>query len=556
MKRWIIASLFIILFIVVLFFVFENKIVYALDPYLPKDHGKTLPYYFDLFRLAAAELLWCGLILVFVLLLYHKPLWQSPFHRIDRWMVSERKIFVRSVISLSVCAILFTAFIVLQQFANSSDEYVYLYQAETLIRGNLWEEAHTFEKSFGFNHIAVKDGIMVGRFPIGWPLIIAVFLFIGVPAALINPLLATLTLIVFYRFARKLYGDRTAGWATMLIACSGFFMFNSSSFFSHTSCLLETLLFVYCIYLFFEKQEMKYAFLAGLTLGLIMLIRYYTAVLLFLPFFVVILYHHGWKSFRLFIPMGIAAVPSLLLFLWYNNEVTGNPLTPVTVWGYQNEGLGFVNGHSPLNGLEHIIRRFMMFVYWCSPVLLVMYGIYLFDKVRHRKSRVVTPEDYFFLSFIIGYFFYYEIGGNQYGPRFYYEAFPFMMLFVVHKVFHDDRYTPKLFLYAAFAVMLLKFPFIAYREHAIVDERQNVYDLVREKGITNAVVLISTGTSVTRPMPIGDLTRNDMEFQNNVLYAMDKEQFNKGLMDFYRHRSFYKYMRKPGRKDGILVKIR
>jgi hypothetical protein len=197
-----------------------------------------------------------------------------------------------------------------------------------------------------------------------------------------------------------------------------------------------------------------------------------------------------------------------------------------------------------------------MFIYWCSPVLLVMYFIFLWKKITSVQSRMTVAEDYFFLSFIIGYFFYYEIGGNQYGPRFYYEAFPFLILFVVREVFKNKNDIAKVFLFAALVIIVAKLPFIAYREHKIIDERQNIYDLVEKKGIKNAVVLVSSPTSVIRPMPIGDLTRNDHAYKNDILYAINDERYNSTLMQYYKNRSFYKYIRKPDRNQGILIKIR
>jgi hypothetical protein len=195
-------------------------------------------------------------------------------------------------------------------------------------------------------------------------------------------------------------------------------------------------------------------------------------------------------------------------------------------------------------------------MYWCSPVLLVMYFIFLWEKIKDKRSRMMVAEDYFFLAFMVGYFFYYEIGGNQYGPRFYYEAFPFLIIFVTFKVFKSKAYSLKVFLFAALVVMVIKLPFIAYREHKIIDERQNIYDLVEKKGIKNAVVLVGRGTGVIRPMPAGDLTRNDHRFKNDILYAINDEQYNTALMNYYPKRGIYKYLRKDDRSEGILIRIR
>jgi hypothetical protein len=538
------------------FFLFEKEILNFAVPKLPKDDGKTAAYYFDLFRLGAFELLWTALIICITLLFYTSQGLLMQFNGLEEFMLNKPKIFLRTVVTLCACFLLLNAFIVLEQFPNSSDEYVYVYQAKTLSHGKLWQEAHPIEKSFEFNHIATKDGINVGRFPMGWPLILSFFLILGIPGALVNPILAIVTLFVFYSLAKRLYGPRVAGWSLLFLSASGFFLFNSSSFFSHTSCLLETLVFVYCIHLYQENQKAKYGLLAGVALGLIMLIRYYTAFLLFIPFFLLLLYQYRLKAIRLFVLVGLGALPLMIAFLWYNYAITGNPLTPVTVWGYQHEGLGFINGHTFMGGIEHIVRRFAMFCYWSSPVFLILYFVFLWKKIFNPEERLMVPEDYFFIAFIIGYFFYYEIGGNQYGPRFYFEAFPFLILLVVRKVLLQENYVLKLFLFASLVVMIIRLPLMAHREHRIIEERRDVYNTVQAKGVKHAVILLTSGTSVTRPMPSGDLTRNDELFQNDVLYAISDEKYNDMLMQYYKDRSFYKYVRKPESTHGLLIKIR
>lgn len=554
--KGLMIALIIFLGISILFlFIFEKNAINFVFPSLPNDHGKTILYYVDLLRLFNLELLWTLLLLLIALIL---TVWFRAsyiFRYVDLALVQHNRWFLGVIILIFTCVVLVASFIALQQFPNSSDEYVYLYQAETLSEGKLWEKAHPVEKSFGFNHMVTKNDITLGRFPSGWPLILSGFLVLGIPAALVNPILAILTLLVFYKLANNLYGNRVACWSVLTLACTGFFVFNSASFFSHTSCLLNALLCVLLINLYLKNDKVKYVLLAGLSLGIIMLIRSYTAVLLFIPFFIVIFYQHRLRALKHFVLLGVGALPCLLFFLWYNYTITGNPLEPVTVWAYQNEGLGFVNGHTVLNGLEHVTRRFLMFCYWCSPVFLIFYFYFLWQKVKNKNERLTHPEDYFFIVFIIGYFFYYEIGGNQYGPRFYFEAFPFMIVFVVNKVFELDNYFVKAFFYAALVIMVMKLPFIAYRENKIITERKDVYTLVEQNKLTNAVVLLTSGTGVMRPMPIGDLTRNDHNYMNDVLFAINDERYNAELMKYYSDRIFYKYVRKPENVKGELLRI-
>jgi len=538
------------------FFLFEREVLDFFVRHMPMTEGKTPEYYADLLRLGAYELVWTAAILVVALVLYKTPKLVTRFEMFEIQMDKHRGSFIGSLSAIYICTVLLVSYFALERFPNSSDEYVYLYQAQTYLDGKLWDSAHPIDKSFGFNHIAVKDGIIVGRFPPGWPAALALFMLLGIPAFLVNPILSVITLLVFYRFALRKYGGKIAGWATIILAFTGFFIFNSASYFSHILCLLATVMFARMVDDYIETPQLKFGLLAGVSLGIIATSRYYTALLLFLPYFIVLIYQQGWRSLRLFIFMAAGSVPFLIFLLWYNDAVTGNVFQPVTVWGYKSEGIGFVNDHTLLKGFEHVLRRMLMFAFWCSPVLLVLYFFFICRKLRSKSSALIVPEDYFFLTLIIGYFFYYEIGGNQYGPRFYLESLPFLILFLVHTIFREKKSWAKIFLYAAILVATVKLPFIGWRENRIVKERKDVYRLVDEQRVHNAVVLLSSGTSVIRPMPSGDLTRNDIGYTNDVLYAIDHIEANEPLMEYYGGRKFYRYVRAPGEARGKLVRIR
>jgi hypothetical protein len=545
-----------ITFIVCFYFLFEDSIVRILSRYLPSDEGKTITYYYDLFRLGITELLWLSLSFIIAIGLYSKSTLLQKLDILERRAILNHKKVSNIMIVAFAATVMIVALVVLQQFPNSSDEYVYVYQAETLSSGKLYYQAPPIEKSFGFNHIAQKDGIAVGRFPPGWPLVLSLFLFLGIPGALVNPILAIISLIIFYRLSSKIYNHHVALWGLVLLTCSGFFLFNSASFFSHTACLLEALLMVYFFYEYLETKNPWRAILTGVFLSLIFLTRYYTAFVLFLPLACYLLYRQKLKAVLSFILIGVGALPLVAFLFYYNYAITGNALSPVTVWAYKDEGLGFVNGHTLAKGVEHIVRRLIMFMYWASPILLFLYFFYLVKKLRSPAQRTFSPEDYFFVLLIVGYLFYYEIGGNQYGPRFYYEAFPFVILFVLHQVFSRGAYWAKVLLYAGLIVMIIKLPLIAHREYVVIKERTDVYQKVKAARLTNALVILKSGTGVIRPMPTGDLTRNDAHFQNTVLYAVDNDEVNDKLIQHFRDRNIYEYVRKPGEAEGRLIRIR
>jgi hypothetical protein len=543
-----VASYFILLF-------FETEIAAFIMSLFPASPRQGFSYYRDIVYLVRTEILWVGFLLILTLVLALYPS-RAALENFLNFRTRKAVFYMMLIGSAFFFVTIFIARDTLEQFPNSSDEYAYLVQAEMFSRGKLWEAAHDLPDFFYYNNIAQHEGILISRFPPGWPLLLSTAFEVGMPSSLVNPILGIVTLVVFYFFARKYYGERIAIWSLLALAFTGYYIFNSASYYSHVSCLLVTLLFVFNVYLYQDKKNIVYGLLAGFCLGLVVIIRYYTAVLIFLPFLVYWLLQYRLKTVLLFLWLGIGSLPCLVYLLSYNYSITGNALLPVTVWAYPDEQLGFVKGHTFLKGMEHIIRRIFMFFYWASPGLLVLYFVFLWRKIKSPHERFLKPEDYTFITLTVGYLFYYQIGGNQYGPRFLFEALPFVVLFVVSKVFQArEKWTTALLL-ASILYALVRLPFIVYREEKIVDQRQDLYDLVEEEKIRNAVVFVSSPTSPIRPMPVDDLTRNDPRFGNSVLYALELPKINDQLMEYYGDRSFYRYVRDVDNPQGQLIKIR
>lgn len=553
---WIISSVILPLALFFLLIFFESEIVGLLMSLYPPMPGQGESFYRDYVLIAQSEILWYGFFFLLTILLMTYSS-KSAMRSLFALKSKTKSIYYMMLMAFGF--FFMTIFItdrVLEAFPNSSDEYAYIFQAEMFSRGKLWESAHDLPDFFYNNNIAQHDGILVSRFPPGWPLVLSGAFEVGLNPALMNPILGLISLVVFYFFVRRYYGVSVAVWSVFGMALTGFYIFNSASYFSHVSCFLVTLLFVFNIYLYRDSNKVIYAILAGFFLAFVVVIRYYTALLIFVPFLIYLIMQCKWRVIRLFVLMGIGSLPCIVYLLWYNYSITGNALVPVTIWAYPSEQLGFVKGHTFLKGLEHLVRRILMFAYWTSPGLLLLYAFYLFRKIRSQEDRLVRPEEYTFLMLVLGYFFYYQIGGNQYGPRFLFEAFPFLIVFVVSRVLESREKWATAVLIASLIYPIFKLPFISYREASIIDQRQDVYDLVKDQKISNAVVFVSSSTSPVRPMPASDLTRNDPMFMNDVIYVLEIPRINKQLMEFYQDRVFYRYVRDLDETQGELVRVR
>ncbi len=550
-EKYALLALALVILAVILF-IFESEILALVLPHLSYDGRKSVAFYTNLFQLISSELFWyAGFIMLFVVIGANVP---------PSYLTSSigRSSSIKSAFTVMVSALMMTlviVYFVFDRFPNSGDEYVYLFQARTMASGQLWEKAHELPQFFHFNHIAQKDGIIVGRFPPGWPAILALAFYADIPASIVNPIFAVIALAIYYTFARRQYSNRVAFCALVALAFTSYFLYFSASYFSHISCMVAILAFVACLYRYMDTRAAGYLAVAGLFLGVAAIIRPFTAFLIFLPFLPMLIARYRRKSLPMLFWIGIGALPGMIFLLWYNYAITGDPLLPVTKWTFPNEGLGFVKGHTPLKGVEHLVRQAGMFLYWSSPALLILYIIYLLQKLMNRTDRLRHVEDYAFACLAIGHFFYYEIGGDQYGPRFLLEGLPFLVLFVTRSVLASSSHRATALFVAGCIYAVVKIPVVSEREQAVVKERTDLYRQVAEHDLKDAVVLLSSYVGDIRPMPVGDLTRNDPLYDTGVLFALDIPGQNAALFEYYPRRDFYRYEWLQSQGKGRLVKL-
>ena len=469
--------------------------------------------------------------------------------------LEERRRVAMPIVLALLCA---TSYGVLLGFPNSADEYAYVFQADTLRAGRLWNEPHPRPEFFPSAHIALKDGKFLSRFPPGWPMVLAAAGDLGLPYGVVNPLLAACSLVVFYLLARSWCGPRAAWLGILSLIGSAFFLLNGGSYFSHPLSMLATLCFAY----FADRGEKTgragAGILAGLFIGLAFLTRPYTAVLMAAPVGLCLLADRSRRARLTLFWIFLGALPPLLFLFWYNREITGNPLLMVTTWFDPEEHLGFTKGHTLARGVQQLGEHLLDLIGWGSPALLPLFALLLIGGGR-RKERLLYP--YLFPALAVGYTFYYLKGGNRYGPRFYFEAYPFVVLYVVAGLTEGRRAFPPaawrrpllLLFLAGWLSALVTLPVRAGYEHRAVGERLDLYRLVERERLSNAAVLLKTGTGILRRMPAGDLIRNGLSFDRPVLYAVDRGDENRRLMDFYPGRRFYRYERPPGEVHGRLT---
>ena len=159
---------------------------------------------------------------------------------------------------------------------------------------------------------------------------------------------------------------------------------------------------------------------------------------------------------------------------------------------------------------------------WVSPVLPVVYLFCLAFKLRARSLRFY---DLIFPAFVLGFIFFPSLGGNRYGPRYYFEAFPLMLATVFSvapqiALWARRRWERPLALHGAASTavyLMVALPLALSAYHAQVEKREEPYRLATGAGLRNAVVIIETSSG--GGLLAEDLARNEQARDAPVLYA-------------------------------------
>jgi hypothetical protein len=453
--------------------------------------------------------------------------------------------------------------VVLHDFPNSSDEYLFLYQAATMAAGRLWNHPPPSPEAFTFTYMAQDGSRMYGTFPFGWPLVLTLALLLRIPVWLVNPLLGCLTVVLAGVLGHRLYSPAAGVWAALVVATMPFVLFNAASYFSHTFCGV-VLLAAACIAARDDRRP-PHALAVGALLAGAVLARYYTGVICGIPIALLLLRRNPGTSnsaYRRFVIsmvscVALGGVPGALVLAAYDTVINGNP------WRLAMHASSYGNWFKPgfaMRGADILSSHVARDLLWTPPALVVLYAIYLWTTPRARR----TPLDWMLAATALTLFFYYERGGNQYGARFHYEAFLFATVFVCGQLFRHaslagaprrDRWA-----FAALALSVLAVPAQlvthAVTEERVIRERMDPFTLAGQARLHDAVVFMDGRVGTTRSMPARDLTRNGLTYDRPVLYALDAgAPLDCEVMTLYPGRSAYRYVWDVGQRQGMLTEM-
>jgi hypothetical protein len=471
--------------------------------------------------------------------------------------VERRRLLLVTAVPATVLVLAAIGQFVLQEFPNSGDEYAYLYQAATMARGRLTNPAPAPAEAFELFYITQNGGRAYSSFPPGWPLLLAAAMRLHVPVWLVNPLLGALTLVLIFLLGRELHGARTGMLAAWLTGISPFFLFNGASYFSHTFCG-ALLLGAAWMASRAGRAHPALVLLAGFLVGWAVVTRYFTGVVCALPIAALLVRDRRQVLSRLaFFALG--GLPWLAFLLAYNDAMTGSPwrLTTLAMTADNWFAPGFV-----LRGGDIMSTFLLRFMLWTPPALLAAYLFYLRRAPRELRRGLL---DWMPVLVALSFYFYVNRGGNQYGPRFYYEAFPYLVIFTVAALFREERFDlkdlPGRRLFAAMAVSAVAIPLMLAIhvgiERLVIVERKDLFRAVAAANLTHAIVLLSGRVGTRRSMAALDLTRNGIDYNGPVLYALDRGRVeNCRLRARFGRRTIYQYTWNAAARRGALAPVR
>lgn len=135
----------------------------------------------------------------------------------------------------------FLVWVVYQRHPHVPDEVVYLKHAEYFAKGMIAMPLPPVPKAFDIDLMYFGSSQWFSPVPPGWPAVLAIGSFFGVPW-LVNPVLAGINVLLGYLLAQELFDRRIARIAVILLCVSPWHLFMAMNFMTHTVSMTFALL--------------------------------------------------------------------------------------------------------------------------------------------------------------------------------------------------------------------------------------------------------------------------------------------------------------------------
>lgn len=394
------------------------------------------------------------------------------------------------------------------------DEVVYLYHARYFAEGLLTMPLPPVPAAFDVDLMSYEPTRWFSPVPPGWPAVLALGAFVGLPW-LVNPLLAGIAVGLAYSLLCELYARRVARWATLLLACSPWFLFLGMSYMTHTMTLTCALVAAVGVARARRTGSIGWSVTAGVAVGATSWIRPLDGLLVGM---VIALWAIGLGGRRLRLPalaaLLVGTLASGAAVFPYNKALTGSGTTfPINVYtdrlygpnsnayGFgRDRGLGWAfdpnPGHSPIDGVINAnlnIFGINTDLFGWSTGSLILVALFLTLGTRTRSDWLLMAAGGLVFT---GYFFYYFSGGPDFGARYWFPVIiPLVALSARGLQVLEGLMGPRAPLAVAMLMVMGVTVFIPWRAidkyHGFRGMRADVRRLAAQRGFGADLVLVA-----------------------------------------------------------------
>jgi hypothetical protein len=418
---------------------------------------------------------------------------------------------------------------------NSGDEYTYLYQADTLLRGRFYNPASPAPGLFDFYWIGMHDGKSAGQYAPGWPAFLAIFRALHIHQ-LANPVLVGLLGWFLSASLKRLEvrSETRLPLLAMVLLCP-FTIFNGASLFSHILASVATAGICY----FQIQDDVDPSFWRKASIGALMSVLLVTRTDAFLivaaVFAIDRLAVRRLNVLSDAVAFLLGALPISAVWLVYNWRVTGNPLLITMLWAFPEQQ---TFGISDLRfALRIAVNMAALLLVFAGVVPTLLYAAAIYSRLQRRSFRFY---DLLLPAAVLFFLFYPHSPGHQYGPRYWYFAWPSIVLtigpefstaggvvrIIGRRLSVTSLANKQLYVFAGFTIGFAMFL------RMYIDERRSLYTVQVPE--TPAIVLVANSPFDLIPWQIHpfwvgamELTRNGLDYDSKVLYGRDKPDFVK-----------------------------
>ncbi len=349
---------------------------------------------------------------------------------------------------------------VFERLPHLEDEIAYVWQARVIAENaSISLPSPPEPQSFLVPFVVDYEGRRFGKYPLGWPMVLA----FGVRFGLrdwVNPLLAGLAVWLTYRLGEKLLGPRLALLSIVLLLTSPFFWLNAASLLSHVWGMVLTLVFALGwlsanVHEFSRMdtkgdegtrkatplpprgRESLPLVTAAVALGVLALSRPFSAVAVALPFAfhgLYLFFRGDGRTRRRLLGFAFLAVTIASLHFVWQYALTGDFFrNPYTLW-WEYDKVGFGPGHGVLPGGHTLHQAWLntrfslragasdLFGWGRLSWLFLLPGMW---KLRRKAGAWLITGVFF--SLLVLYLAYW-VGSWLFGPRYYFEGLPALVI--------------------------------------------------------------------------------------------------------------------------------